>query len=123
MAAARIRPLPLRGCVLSSDIRIWPDPFPRMKRCRTLPLARPDRYARPGWIDTHEAKPGRIIFGSLKDWKRVATRYDRLPTVFLSAIALAATVLFWLCAPNRAYMGMQVESGLRRRMYSASGVP
>ncbi|MBD3836013.1 MAG: IS5/IS1182 family transposase, partial [Brevundimonas sp.] len=27
---------------------------------------------------------------------RVATRYDRCPTVFLSAIALAATVLFWL---------------------------
>ncbi|MCC6481346.1 MAG: IS5/IS1182 family transposase, partial [Sphingomonadaceae bacterium] len=28
--------------------------------------------------------------------RRVATRYDRCPTVFLSAIALAATVLFWL---------------------------
>ncbi|MDG1471848.1 MAG: IS5/IS1182 family transposase, partial [Ascidiaceihabitans sp.] len=26
----------------------------------------------------------------------VATRYDRSPTVFLSAIALAATVIFWL---------------------------
>jgi len=37
-----------------------------------------------------------IIFGRLKDWRRVATRYDRCPTVFLSAIALAATVLFWL---------------------------
>ena len=37
-----------------------------------------------------------IMFGRLKDWRRVATRYDRSPTVFLSAIALAATVLFWL---------------------------
>ncbi len=37
-----------------------------------------------------------IMFGRLKDWRRVATRYDRCPTVFLSAIALAATVLFWL---------------------------
>ncbi len=36
-----------------------------------------------------------IVFGRLKDWRRVATRYDRCPTVFLSAIALAATVLFW----------------------------
>ncbi|MEM0950461.1 MAG: IS5/IS1182 family transposase, partial [Pseudomonadota bacterium] len=27
---------------------------------------------------------------------RVATRYDRCPKVFLSAIALAATVIFWL---------------------------
>ncbi|HEV7416774.1 MAG TPA: IS5 family transposase, partial [Tianweitania sediminis] len=37
-----------------------------------------------------------IMFGRLKDWRRVATRYDRCPTVFFSAIALAATVLFWL---------------------------
>ena len=36
------------------------------------------------------------MFGRLKDWRRVATRYDRCPIVFLSAIALAATVLFWL---------------------------
>ena len=37
-----------------------------------------------------------IMFGRLKDWRRVATRYDRCPIVFLSAIALAANVLFWL---------------------------
>ena len=37
-----------------------------------------------------------IMFGRLKDWRRVATRYDRCPKVFLSAVALAATVLFWL---------------------------
>ncbi len=37
-----------------------------------------------------------IMFGRLKDWRRVSTRYDRCPKVFLSAIALAATVLFWL---------------------------
>ena len=34
-----------------------------------------------------------IMFGRLKDWRRVATRYDRCPEVFLSAIALAATVI------------------------------
>ena len=37
-----------------------------------------------------------IMFGRLKDWRRVATRCDRSPKVFLSAIALAATVIFWL---------------------------
>jgi len=37
-----------------------------------------------------------IMFGRLKDWRRVATRYGRCPTVFAAAIALAATVLFWL---------------------------
>ena len=36
------------------------------------------------------------IFGRLKDRRRVATRYDRSPPVFRSAIALAATVIFWL---------------------------
>ncbi|MBN8190294.1 IS5/IS1182 family transposase, partial [Salipiger thiooxidans] len=37
-----------------------------------------------------------IMFGRLKDWRRVATRYDRCPKTFFSAIALAATVIFWL---------------------------
>jgi len=37
-----------------------------------------------------------IMFGRLKDWRRVATRYDRCPTVFFSALTLAATVFFWL---------------------------
>ncbi|AHD07948.1 Transposase [Phaeobacter gallaeciensis] len=37
-----------------------------------------------------------IMFGRLKDWRRVATRYDRCPKVFLSAIALTATVIYWL---------------------------
>lgn len=37
-----------------------------------------------------------IMFGRLKDWRRVAMRYDRCPTVFFAAIALVATVLFWL---------------------------
>ena len=32
----------------------------------------------------------------LKDWRRVAARFERCPIVFPSAIALAATVLFWL---------------------------
>ncbi len=36
------------------------------------------------------------MFGRLKDWRRVAARYDRCPTAFFSAIALAATVIFWL---------------------------
>jgi transposase len=37
-----------------------------------------------------------IMFGRLKGWRRVATRYDRCPTVFFSAVCLAATALFWL---------------------------
>ncbi|ETD01693.1 transposase ISSpo7 [Rhodobacter capsulatus R121] len=37
-----------------------------------------------------------IMFGRLKDWRRVATRYDRCSQTFFSAILLAVTVLFWL---------------------------
>ena len=37
-----------------------------------------------------------IMFGRLKEWRRVATRHDRCPKVVLSAVALAATVIFWL---------------------------
>lgn len=37
-----------------------------------------------------------IMVGRLKDWRWVATRYDRCPKVFLSAVALAATVMSWL---------------------------
>ncbi len=36
------------------------------------------------------------MFGRLKDWRRIATRYDRCAHTFFSAICLAATVLFWL---------------------------
>ncbi len=38
----------------------------------------------------------KIMFGRLKDWRRVATRYDRYPKAFFSAVALAETVIFWL---------------------------
>jgi transposase len=37
-----------------------------------------------------------IMFGRLKDWRRIATRYHRCANTFLSAVALAATVMFWL---------------------------
>ncbi len=34
-------------------------------------------------------------FCALKDWRRLATRYDRLARNFLSAVALAAVILWW----------------------------
>ena len=37
-----------------------------------------------------------IMFGRLKDWRGVATRYNRSAKTFLSAVALAAAVMFWL---------------------------
>jgi transposase len=36
------------------------------------------------------------MFGRLKDWRRIHTRYDRCAHTFMSAICIAATVIFWL---------------------------
>lgn len=36
------------------------------------------------------------LFSKLKDWRRIATRYDRCAHTFFSAICIAATVIFWL---------------------------
>ena len=36
------------------------------------------------------------MFGKLKDWRRIATRYDRCAHTFFSAICLAAAVIFYL---------------------------
>ncbi|GKY87765.1 DDE transposase [Sinisalibacter aestuarii] len=35
-------------------------------------------------------------FARLKDWRRLATRYDRNPVTFLNVAILAAIVMFWL---------------------------
>ena len=36
------------------------------------------------------------MFGRLKDWRRIHTRYDRCAHTFTSAICIAAVVIFWL---------------------------
>ena len=36
------------------------------------------------------------MFCRLKDFRRIATRYDRLATNFLAAVCIAATVSYWL---------------------------
>lgn len=36
------------------------------------------------------------MFGRLKDFRRIATRYDKLATNFLAAICLAAIICYWL---------------------------
>jgi transposase len=36
------------------------------------------------------------VFARIKDWRRVATRYDRCAHTFMSAISIAATCCYWL---------------------------
>ena len=56
--------------------RIWKPPF--------SPLLYRDRNA----IER--------MFGRIKDFRRIATRYDRLERNFLAAVCLAATICYWL---------------------------
>ena len=72
------------SCCVKSDKAPHPGPKSRGKAVRYDER----RYKRRNCIE--------IIFGRLKDWLRIATRYDRCAKTFLSAVALAATVLFWL---------------------------
>ncbi len=57
--------------------------IPGWKQRRTIVTYDKRRYKRRNRIE--------IMFGRLKDWRRVTTRYDRCPKVFL-----AATVIYWL---------------------------
>jgi len=36
------------------------------------------------------------MFGRLKDWRRISTRYDRCAHTFFSAICIAAFVIYWI---------------------------
>ena len=36
------------------------------------------------------------MFGRLKDWRRIATRYDRCAHTFKAAITIAAIVIWWV---------------------------
>ncbi len=58
------------------------------RRCRKRPIRHDKRRYRDRW--RIEAAMCR-----LKDFRRVATRYDKLAANFASAVALAAVVAFW----------------------------
>lgn len=61
-----------------------------------------------------------IMFGRLKDWRRIATRYDRCPKVFLSAITLAV-----IHATQRKSMGPDpiATRSERRCLRRSRGLP
>ena len=58
------------------------------RRCRKKPVHYSKRLDRKG----HKIE---TLFSRQKDWRRLATRYDRCAHVFRSAILLAVTVFFW----------------------------
>ena len=74
-----------RGALQNKEMRAC---IPGRKQRQTPVRHDKRRYTRRNRIE--------IMFGRLKDWRRVATRYDRCPNVFLSAIALTALVTYWV---------------------------
>ena len=66
----------------------------------TAPVIPPRRYRKVQYpYDRAVYRQRNIVermFCRLKDFRRIATRYDRLATNFLAAVYIAATVSYWL---------------------------
>jgi len=60
---------------------------PRAKR------KHPSTYCKTLYKQRHKVEN---MFAKLKDWRRIAMRYDRCAHTFLSAIQIAAIVIFWI---------------------------
>lgn len=59
------------------------------KKNRTIPI----EYDKTLYKERHKVEN---MFGKLKDWRRIAMRYDRCAHTFFSAICIAATIIFYL---------------------------
>ena len=53
----------------------------------------PIPHDRPLYRQRHKIEN---MFGELKDWRHINTRYNRCAHTFMSAICIPATVIFWL---------------------------
>lgn len=53
----------------------------------------PATYCKSQYKQRHKVEN---MFGRLKDWRRIATRYDRRSDVFMAAITIAAIVIWWI---------------------------
>jgi len=53
----------------------------------------PATYCKTQYKQRHKVEN---MFAKLKDWRRIATRYDRRADVFMAAIIIAAIVIWWL---------------------------
>ena len=76
MVPGRVEDRGIRACIPGRNSRDTPVRYDRR------------RYKRRNRIE--------VMFGRRKDWRPLTTRYDKCPKFFLSAVALAATLAFWL---------------------------
>lgn len=89
-----------RPCRLIGDKAYDTDAFRTLLAARQIAAVIPSsaRRKRACPLDRKAYKRRNLIermFCRLKDWRRLATRYDRLAENFLSALALVAVVCFW----------------------------
>ena len=99
-AAALLGSLPKAGWLLA-DRGYHVDRFRKALKDNGTRVRIPGRKSRKKIVNYDKRRDKRrnrieIMFGRLKDWRCVATRYDRCPETFFRAIMLAAAVLFWL---------------------------
>jgi len=72
--------------------------FLKEKRIKTVIPGKSNRKKRIRY-DKQAYKDRNVVercFCRLKDWRRIATRYDKLARNFLSALCLVAMLAYWL---------------------------
>jgi len=99
--AAMLLPALPKAAILTADRGYDSNPFREALAERGIAACIPAKKNRKQPIP-HDAAlykqryPIEVMFGRLKDWRRVATRYDRCADIFFAAIVIAATFVFWL---------------------------
>ena len=99
--AATVLPALPEAAVLIADKGYDSDPLRKALIAREIEPCIPGRKNRKAPVPYDAAlykQRNRIerMFGKLKDWRRIAMRYDPCAHAFMSAICIAATVIFWL---------------------------
>ena len=59
------------------------------RSCRKQPFSFNKRLAKARWLIEN-------AFSRLKDFRRIATRYDRLARNYLASVCLAAVLVWWI---------------------------
>ncbi len=72
------------------------------KRIRPCTSGRKQRKTPVNYDNRRNKRRNRIeiMFGRPKDWRHLTTQYNTCPKVFLSEIALAASVIYWPRTPK-----------------------
>lgn len=90
-----------RGAIMIADKGYDSDEYRDALRAKNITPCIPPRKGRKSpasFCKTQYKQRHKVenMFGRLKDWRRVATRYDRCAHTFFAAILIAAIVIYWI---------------------------